>query len=176
MNALPDLIPCQISLVVLDHPAMQLTPGLIADLALRGPLRVLDAGNCFAAYPIARHLRRATADLSAALQRIQVARAFTCHQVLALLEDSPADTLPVLVLDLLSTFLDENVRLAERRRLLLRCTQELERISRHAPVGIIVRLRAARPEILPLLQILEEAADQSWRFASDPPIPPARLF
>jgi hypothetical protein len=173
------LIPRHISLVVADAPVRPLLPGLIARLALRGPLRVLDAGNCFPAYPVAREIRRATPDLEAALKRIQIARAFTCYQVLALLEDTPTDLTPVLVLELLSTFADENIKLAERQRLLVRCTQEIQRLRRQAPVGIIASLRPEQPGLpdLPaLLKIVEREADEVWRLEAETPILPARLF
>ena len=176
MNALPDLIPRRLSLVVVDEPARSLLPALIARLALSAPLRVLDAGNCFPAYPVAREIRRITPDLEATLQRIQVARAFTCYQVLALLEDTPADSAPLLILELLSTFTDESVRLAERVRLLVRFTQEIQRIRRQAPVGVIVSLRSGQPDTPVLLKIVERAADEVWRFEAERPLPPPRLF
>jgi hypothetical protein len=182
MNTLPELISSRLALLVVDGPAHALWPALIARLALRPApeggtrLRVVDAGNCFAAYAIARQVRRATADLPGVLQRIQVARAFTCYQVLALLESAPAAAAPLLALDLLSTFYDENVRLAERQRLLLCCAVELKRLSRPAPVGALVSLRAGQLDTPALLKILESAADQIWRFEPERSPPPARLF
>lgn len=176
MNVLPELLPGQLALMVVDRPASLLLPALIARLALRTRLRVIDAGNCFAAFAIARELRRATPDLEAALKRIQVRRAFTCYQALAMLEDTPAETFPVVILDLLCTFYDENVRLVERQRLLMRCTQALQRIGRQAPVGVVVYQRPERPETPLLLKTLERAAGQVWRFETERPTPPARLF
>jgi hypothetical protein len=162
--------------MVVDEPARPLLPGLIARLALRGPLRILDAGNCFPAYPVAREIRRLTPNLETALKRILVARAFTCYQVLALLEDTPTDSTPVLVLELLSTFNDESVRLAERGRLLVRCTQEIQRIRRQAPVGVIVSLRSGQHDTPALLKTLESAADEVWQFKTEHSLPPPRLF
>jgi hypothetical protein len=176
VNALPDLIPKHLSLLILDEHSRQLLPTLIARLALRAPLRVLDAGNCFPAYPIAREVRRRTAEVDATLERIQVARAFTCYQALALLEETPADSTPVLILNLLSTFYDESARLAERKRLLTRCTQEIRRLCRQAPVGVIVSLRPEQPDNADLLQILERSVDGMWRFEDERPLPPPRLF
>lgn len=176
MNALPDLIPKHLSLLILDEQARRLLPTLIARLALHASLRVLDAGNCFPAYPVAREIRRQTADLDATLARIQVARAFTCYQALALLEETSADSTPLIILRLLSTFYDESARLAERKRLLTRCTQEIRRLCRQAPVGIIVSPRPEQPDIPDLLQILEHAADGVWRLEDERPLPPLRLF
>jgi hypothetical protein len=176
VNTLPDLLPKHLSLLILSEHSRGLLPALIARLVLRAPLRVLDAGNCFPAYPIAREIRRRTADLDATLERIQVARAFTCYQALALLEETSSDTTPVLILSLLSTFYDESIRLAERKRLLARCVQEIQRLCRQAPVGVIVSLRPEQPDGPDLLQILESSADGVWRFEDEHPLPPPRLF
>ena len=52
---------------------------LAAQLAAHGPLRVLDGGNQFNVYPVARAIRRRTSDLNAALQRIVLSRAVRWH-------------------------------------------------------------------------------------------------
>ncbi len=176
MTALPALIPNRLALLVPDKQASELMPALIAQLALGGALRVVDAGNCFAAHAIAREIRRSAANPIPILKRIQVARAFTCYQALALLAETPSGAFPVLALDLLATFYDENVRLAERCRLLTICARELQRLSRQASVGVIVYLRQKQPDTPVLLEILEDAADQVWRLEPAPPVPPARLF
>jgi hypothetical protein len=176
VNALPDLIPKRLSLLILDEHSRRLLPALIARLALRAPLRVLDAGNCFPAYPVSREIRRRSADLDATLERIQVARAFTCYQTLALLEETPPDSTPVLILSLLSTFYDESARLAERKRLLIRCTQEIRRLGRHAPIGVVVSLHPEQPDSSDLLQVLERSVDEVWRIEDERPLLPPRLF
>jgi hypothetical protein len=114
MNTLlPDLITGRLSLVVLPPGTIRMLLELVARLARRRPLRVLDGGNCFNAYIVARELGRHTREVETALERIQVARAFTCYQVLTLLAETPADGVPTLVLQLLDTFHDENVSLVE---------------------------------------------------------------
>jgi len=62
-----------------------------------------------------------------------VARAFTCYQVETLLTESVADFSPVLVLNLLDTFYDENVKLSERMRLLEVSLAELRRLCDQHP-------------------------------------------
>lgn len=59
-------------------------------LALRGPVRVLDNGNSYNALYVARFIRQQTVRLDDALSRIAVARAFTCYQVITLLEETAA--------------------------------------------------------------------------------------
>ncbi len=154
-------------LYVLVHPHPRLAMlEITAQLAAApgaGGLRVLDAGNWFNAYGVAERLRQLV-DRSAApsilpyLQRIQVARAFTCFQVAALLEQAAAQTGPqagpALVLDLLGAFHDENVNYAERLRLLRGCLPALLRLRRGGPV-----LACARPGDPTLTGLLLQAAD-----------------
>ena len=66
---------------------------LAAQLAAHGPLRVLDGGNQFNVYPVARAIRRQTPDLNAALQRIVLSRAFTCYQMVVMLDEAAATSL-----------------------------------------------------------------------------------
>lgn len=118
-----------------------------ADLALEGPLRVLDGGNCINIYPLARALRRRTTNLSAVLRNVRLARAFTCYQMLALLSETPADGMPTLVLDLLATFYDESVPLYESQRLLRLAVLELLRLRAAGPLIV-----SARPPGLPAVK------------------------
>jgi hypothetical protein len=137
---------------------------MVARLALRGPLYVLDGGNSFQGYPLARSLRRQTADVAGAMRQVLLSRAFTCYQVAALLCDEPLAQHPVLVLDFLSTFYDQGVRIAERRRLLHTCLRRLKGLSQRAPVAVWVRQRQVIPaEALDFLEIVQAAAGQVWR-------------
>ena len=73
-------------------------------------------GIPFEDYRLARAIRRQTHAVGAALERLQVARAFTCYQMAALLAHAPAGTNPTLVFDLTATFYDESARPAESLR------------------------------------------------------------
>ena len=177
MNNLLDLSSGHLALVVAPGQALERLLDLTAHLAPQGALRVLDGGNSFNVYTVARYLRRRTPYLKAALQNIRIARAFTCYQMLALLEGTPTSPVPTLVLDLLATYYDESVPLGERRRLLSGSLAQLRRLSLGAPVGVAVRLPPAdQPERHELLAMLEGAADQVWRFEPETPRPPLRLF
>ncbi|HSF83283.1 MAG TPA: hypothetical protein VLA49_18735 [Anaerolineales bacterium] len=175
MNRLPEPISGQFTLAVLPQGASLPLLHMVARLALRGPLRVLDSGNRFNAYTVAQSLRRHTGQVEAALARIRIARAFTCYQVAALLAETPALPASTLVLDLLATFRDESVPLWERRRLLEACLDHLRRLASQAPLLASVTAQGAAGAD-ELLALLEGAAGQVWRFA--PPLPPAplRLF
>jgi len=123
-------------MIVICSPsaAREQIAALTAELALCGAVTVLDGGNRFPAYQTARMLRRRTANILPTARRIFLRRAFTCYQMLALLESTPALHQPYLILDLLGTFQDENVSTAEVNRLLDRCLVQLERLRLEAPV------------------------------------------
>ncbi len=162
MNTLSFPLSNQFVVVVAPHAAMPMMVEMAARLALNGQVRVLDGGNRFNVYPVAQAVRRLTPRLEETLSRITLSRAFTCYQVLALLEDTPARSVPTLVLDILSTFLDENVNLEESRRLLQNCIRHLQRLSQAAPVVASVKpLLSLSRDRLPLLDLLTESASRS---------------
>jgi hypothetical protein len=138
---------------------------LAARLALRGPLVLLDCGNRANPYPLVKELRRLTPDPLQALGNIHSARAFTCYQVVALLEQALSQGSlgrPVLIFDLLSTFYDENVTLGECRRLLEGCLERIDAASRLAPVVVSARREMIKlPERAVLLERICEAASRA---------------
>jgi hypothetical protein len=144
MNILSTLHTGRIILVTSSHETREQITTLTAELALRGAVMVLDGGNRFAAYQTVRMLRMRTHNIEEAANRIFVRRAFTCYQMLALLETSPSLNTPYLILDLLATFQDENVPLQEANRLLERCLVQLERLRMFAPVVISVKPHSDR--------------------------------
>ena len=176
MDALTLPLSNRLLVLTAPHAAVTLMLELAARLALNGSLRVLDGGNRFNVYPVARTIRRYTPELHGALARIRLARAFTCYQMTAMLAEADADGLPTLVLDFLSTFYDENVSLAESRRLLNECLRHLKRLSRHAPVVVSVKppsLVCANRSVL--VDQLTAQASQSWTL--EPlPVPAPQLL
>ncbi|HEY59494.1 MAG TPA: hypothetical protein G4N92_02235 [Anaerolineae bacterium] len=174
MDALTLPLTNSLLVLVAPHAASALMLELAARLAVAGRLRVLDGGNCFNVYPVARAVRRRTAELQAALARIQLARAFTCYQMAVMLAEVPCDGVPTLVIDLLATFYDENVSLAETRRLLDTSVHHLRRMSKRAPVVVSAKPPAPIcPERGVLLEELQDAASQSWQMEPLPaPAPP----
>jgi hypothetical protein len=147
-------------------------------------LYILDGGNHFDLHAIARglaasrrfgNLREAPGSeyVEAILQRIQVARAFTCYQVEALLAAAAPRSTPVLAPRLLTTFgdgllSDSDAPRPERLRLLAGCIGHLKRLAQRAPVVVSTVCGApstpSDPHAAGLLARLEAAADQVWRF------------
>lgn len=148
-----------------------LATALAVKLALIGPLRVLDGGNSFDGLKLARELRRQTLAYHSALDRVRVARAFTCYQMATLLADTYPVVTPTIVMDLLGTFYDENIALPERQRLLNRVLARLARLSRPAPVFV-----SAEVDDEPLFNALAESADHEWRFEIPEAAAQPRLF
>ena len=158
MQKLLDTNSHKIALLIGEHAQCETLLDFTAILALRGPVCILDAGNRFDPYRVTRAIRRQTAQLDQALGRIYVARAFTCYQVITLLQETPAVGMPHLVFDLPATFSDQAVSYAESMRLLHIAAGELLRLRREAPV--IVSASPARPAgRTGLLQLLKSMAD-----------------
>jgi hypothetical protein len=156
-------LPEHLAVIIAPQAGRSLLLDLAARLAVRGPLRVLDGGNQFNAYPVARTVRRYTSDLSNVLQDILLARAFTCYQMAALIDDSPAGATPTLVFDLLATFYDENVSLFESRRLLATCLVKLQRLGQAGPVIVGAQLPGTVcQERQVLLDLLRKSTAQVW--------------
>ena len=158
MQQLPDAASRKIVLLIGRRAERETLLDFTAVLALRGPVRVLDAGNCFDPYHVSRAIRRQTAQLDQALARISVARAFTCYQVITLLQETPSTPMPHLIFDLLATFYDQAVTYTESYRLLQMAVGHLFRLRRQAPVIVSARPvpKGGQPG---LLEFLQRAAD-----------------
>jgi hypothetical protein len=146
----------------------------IARLGESGPIRILDGGNRFNAYKVARAVR----GRPEILNQITISRAFTCYQVRSLLEGSPATPVPFVVLDLLSTFYDESVQIGERKRLLQACMRHLDRLAGGA--GGVVSVHPPKVpsrEAIALLEMIQKTAGDTYFIQPVATAPePMRLF
>ena len=149
---------CKIALLIGDRAERETMLDFTAVLALRGPVRVLDAGNRFDPYHVTRAIRRQTAQLHLVMGRIYVARAFTCYQVITLLQQTPSTPAPYLVFDLLATFSDQAVSYVESMRLLQIGIEQLLRLRRQAPVIVSVKSEPSGQRA-GLLRLLKSTAD-----------------
>jgi hypothetical protein len=176
METLPIPHPGQLLLLAAPHAFLrQAMPLLIARMSLPGNIRVLDFGNSFNYHVVARALRRHTVDLHVHLERIQIARAFTCYQALSLLAQTPTGAHPTVCLEFLATFYDENVSGAERWRLFDQSLEHLQRLSQFAPVAVSATLPPAG-EAGAWFAALEEHAGQVWRLENHPQAFQPRFF
>jgi hypothetical protein len=116
--------------------AVRLALRAAAPLLLAGePVVAVDGGNRFDPYEVGRAERALGGSGRVALSRLLVSRAFTCHQMEALLcRDLPAALARsrariVLVLGLPELFDDGDVPYAEACRVFRRCLSALRRLS-----------------------------------------------
>jgi hypothetical protein len=157
-------------IVKIDRTASEQTARLSAELVRHGPLTVLDGGNCFPFYRIARLLRAPVNESAAAIGRLYIHRAFTCYQMLALLESTPALHQLYLVLDLLGTFYDEQIPEWDVSHLLDACIGQVKRLCLHAPVTLLL-FPPLLPERAHLYERVCQQADQVFGFSEPLPGP-----
>jgi len=172
MQTLPALPSSGITLILAPRAVRRNFMTLLtAQLALPGPLQILDGGNSFNGLKLTRELRRQTRRYHAALQGVTIARAFTCYQMETLLGEMPRVQSPMLVLELLATFYDENIPAHERQRLLNSCLARLEPTPGQGPLFV-----SAEPGDDTFTTTLKGIADSHWCFEIPAPIIQARLF
>ena len=148
---------------------------MLATLALHGKVLVIDGGNRFDAYALSRELRQRTVEVHAMLDRVILSRVFTCYQMTATLSQLPLDGTPVMILDLLSSFLDESVAFGKRRYLLISSLGRLRQIAADAPIALWVRTRTTpTDEDQKLLPLVLEIASDLWEL-QDAEVPDYQL-
>jgi len=123
-------------------PFRPLAAAAAAWAAARGArVVVVDAADAFDPHRLVREARRRGLARSAVLARVRVARAFTSHQLVRLLkEEIPGELEPlslVVLLGPVSLFYDEQVPLAERRRLFLNMVDILAAYKARAPLLLL---------------------------------------
>lgn len=140
-------------------------------VARKAPVWVVDAANRFDPYGLVREAARRGLSPQEALSRVRVARAFTSHQLVRLLQETfPASLAPgslVLVLGPVSLFYDEQVPWQERRRLFQDLVKHLARLKTQAALLLLQPLlpRAATNQrfgrlLAPVVDYLVKVEDQ----------------
>lgn len=152
MTQLLGLHPRRWNLIVAPSPKRLLIA--IAHLALVMPLTVFDCGRRFDASIVAR----AAQGRKEIVDNIKVQRAFTCFEEVKLLEQEQIGKTPIVILDFLATFYDENVKLGTRNFLLQRSLQHFQRLSQFAGLAVSVHAPAASGDSITLYERLRSAA------------------
>ena len=110
-------------------------------VARGGRVLVVDAANHFDTYSLVREGRERGIDQQSLLAKVQVARAFTCHQLVRLCQEELSGHIEsgslVLVLGPVNLFYDEQVPLAERRRLFRNLVRTLAEVKTKAPLLVL---------------------------------------
>lgn len=139
MNELLGFYPKKWNLIVMPTQYRHRLLVAAAHLAVSSSLIVLDCGRQFDSSIVAR-AARGRPEL---IDRIKVQRAFICYEAVKLLERTPAGNPPILILDFLSTFYDENVKVHTRKFLLESSIKHFQRLSQGA--GLAVTIHPAPP-------------------------------
>ena len=133
----------------------------IIQIAMSGPALVMDAGNCFNPLRLVRAIRWQTIRINQVLGNIQIARAFTCFQVVALLEQTGKPQGPIFILRPLTTFQDEMAQVYERLRLLREVDRHISRLQEEVAVTVMVKeSRLLEEPLIDWLTALERRADE----------------
>lgn len=168
MNTLPVLHSKEWNLIISPpHTRMLIA---IAHIAYHAELTILDCGRQFDSSVVAR-AARGRHDV---IDRIKVQRAFTCYEAVKLIERLPGANAPVIVLDFLSTFQDENVKTQSRRYLLEVSIRHFQRVSRGAGLAVSVDSPSPSPDSIHLFERLRAAAPNVSSYESSPQ-PPGQL-
>ena len=130
-------------IITVGHERQRITE-LIAAAALRGPLCIIAGSEWIPSYSVARSVRQSTVEVEGILSHVQLARAFTCYQLLDLLASTRGNGRPILVLDFLHTFFSPDIPLPVRIRTLQACCHHLRRLSLHQPVTVFALREADR--------------------------------
>ena len=146
-------------LIVLYTPDAARTESmvLIAELGLRAAVTIMDGGNRYRPYQVARLLRTKTVDISSAANRLFSRRAFTCYEMNTLLSSTPSLKQPCLILDLLNTFYDDHVSMHEADRLLKSCLCQIQRLVLFGPVVLTLAPPMAEERAFLLEQVCAQA-------------------
>jgi hypothetical protein len=167
MNELMDLHYRKWNLFILPSHKPDFIFGAIAHVAKNNIVTVLDCGRQYDATAVARKAggRKDVTD------RIKTQRAFTCPGVLALLEQASNQSQPVFILDFLSTFHDENIRLSTRKYLLEKSIQAFREISLVTRLFVTTSCPSSSNETFPLYKRLVLSSPQTFAYKVHTPIP-----
>lgn len=135
---------------------------LIAALSLRGPFYVIAGGEWLPGYALTRSLRAKTLQVKQALDHVILARPFTCYQVLDLLDETRPGSEPIMILDLLHHFYNDDVDLRVRFRVFEQACKHLQRLSLFRPVLVFVQ-RASVEYYQKFFSLLTSLADETFQ-------------
>jgi hypothetical protein len=112
----------------------------IARLALRGPFHLIVGGEWLPDQDrLRRAVRRHTTAVAKVLEHPILGRPSTCLQLRDQLEKADTQPHPVFILNLFHHFLDPDVDLVLRQRVLVDCCKSIQTLAISRPVLILIR-------------------------------------
>lgn len=134
---------------------------LVDHFGIQGFVQVIVGGNRIAFDHLPLLLGEQIGSVYAIMDRILVSRAETCYQmqdVLAALEPGSA---PIVIIDMLESFYEEDLTVQEVTLLLQKCLRRIQELSKTAPILIGSRGDPGRPT---LIKLLEQNSDERFYF------------
>jgi hypothetical protein len=132
-----------LTLILTQDRARESKTSLIATLILNGPLFVVSGDEWLPAFILPRIIRKQTTQIKEMMDRLYTVRASTCYRLFDSLANIPSKGEPILVLDFLHTFYDEDISLRVRLFQLRECCRELARLAFYRPMIVMTREREA---------------------------------
>jgi hypothetical protein len=128
-----------LALILTQDRARKSKTDLIATLILNGPLFVVSGDEWLPAFLLPRIVRGQTTEVKEIMNRLRAVRASTCYRLFDSLANIPSRGEPVLVMDFLHTFYNEDIPLRTRLFRLRECCRELKRLAFYRPVIVMTQ-------------------------------------
>jgi hypothetical protein len=165
-----------LTLLLTQDKARESKTNLIASLVLKGPLFVLSGDEWLPSFVLPRLLRGRTTDVNAIAGRLRTVRASTCYRLFDSLATTDSKGEPILIMDFLHTFYDEDIPLRTRLFKLRECCRELMRLAFYRPVIVMIQEREGE-EYEKFIPALSPLADQTLTLEQEiDPIRQTALF
>lgn len=128
-----------LTLILTRDRARESKTNLIANLILNGPLFVISGDEWLPSFCLPRIVRGQTTQIKEIMDRLYTVRASTCYRLFDSLANIPSKGEPILVLDFLHTFYDEDISLHVRLFWLRECCRELARLAFYRPIIVMTQ-------------------------------------
>jgi hypothetical protein len=125
---------------------------LLHRFAILGELRVILGGNRFSLERLPLLLGDDIARLPEVLNGVKISRGETCYQLLDALKQTETSQIPLIVMDMLDSFYDEDLTEREVERVLADSLAHVQRLSKKAPLLLSASANPGREQLLDTLR------------------------
>jgi len=151
--------PGQIYLITGQSPLIRpLVQELLHRFAILGELRVILGGNRFSLERLPILLGDDIARLPEVLNGVKISRGETCYQLLDALKQTETSPIPLVVMDMLDSFYNEDLTEREVERVLADSLAHVQRLSKKAPLLLSASANPGREQLLKALRDIAEYA------------------
>jgi hypothetical protein len=128
-----------LALILTQDKARQSKTDLIGNLIVNGPLFIVSGDEWLPSFLLPRIVRGHTSGVKTIMDRLRTVRASTCYRLFDSLASMPSKGEPILVIEFLHTFYDEDIPLRTRLFRLRECCRELNRLAFYRPVIVMIQ-------------------------------------